>query len=91
MSGESRNDGEFAEAAAGGDCAGEIVAIGAGDAFDDAELAQTGEVSGGAAGEHWAASGRRSARRRPAMLKPGRCKAASRVCLARLKKFRCNS
>ena len=50
MSGESRNDGEFGEAAAGGDGgaagAGEIVARGAGDAFDDAELAQTGELSG---------------------------------------------
>ena len=37
--------------------AGEIVAIGGGDAFDDAELAQTAQVSGEsggrAAGEEW--------------------------------------
>ena len=49
LSGESRNDGVFGEAAAGGDggaaSAGEIVAIGASDAFDDAEMAQTGELS----------------------------------------------
>src|SRR5580693_7840920 len=32
------------------------------------------------AGERSASSGKRSARRRPAMLKPGRCRAASRVC-----------
>jgi len=40
----------FGEAAAGGDggaaSAGEIVAISAGDAFDDAEMAQTSELSG---------------------------------------------
>ena len=45
MSGQSRNDGVFGEAAAGSDggaaSAGEIVAIGAEDAFDDAEMAQT--------------------------------------------------
>jgi hypothetical protein len=39
----------FGEAAAGSDggaaSAGEIVAIGAEDAFDDAEMAQTGELS----------------------------------------------
>ena len=50
MSGQSRNDGVFSEAAAGGDggaaSAGEIVAISAGDTFNDAELAETGEVSG---------------------------------------------
>ena len=40
------------------------------------------------AGEHWARSGRRSARRRPAMLKAGRCRAASSACSARLKKLR---
>jgi hypothetical protein len=40
----------FGEAAAGGDggaaSAGEIVAISAGDAFDDAEMAQTSALSG---------------------------------------------
>jgi len=50
LSGQSRNDGVFGEAAAGSDggaaSAGEIVAIGAEDAFDDAEMAQTGELSG---------------------------------------------
>ena len=50
MSGQSRNDGVFGEAAAGSGggaaTAGEIVAIGAEDAFDDAEMAQTGELSG---------------------------------------------
>ena len=50
MSDESGNDGVLGEAATGSDgsatSAGEIVAIGAGDAFDDAELAQTGELSG---------------------------------------------
>ena len=39
----------FGEAAAGGNSgaasAGEVVAVGASDAFDDAELAQTGELS----------------------------------------------
>jgi hypothetical protein len=48
--GQSRNDGVFGEAAAGSDggaaSADEIVAIGAEDAFDDAEMAQTGELSG---------------------------------------------
>ena len=43
MSGKSRNDGVFGEAASGSDggaaSAGEVIAIGAGDAFDDAELA----------------------------------------------------
>ena len=41
----------FGETAAGSDggaaSAGEIVAIGTEDAFDDAEMAQTGELSGG--------------------------------------------
>ncbi len=50
MSGESRNDGEFGEAAGGSDggaaSAGKIIAIGAADAFDDAELTQTGEMAG---------------------------------------------
>jgi hypothetical protein len=51
LSGESRNDGLFGEAAAssngGAASAGEAVAaVGASDAFDDAELAQTGELSG---------------------------------------------
>jgi hypothetical protein len=50
LSGESRNDGLLSEAAACRDGstagAGEIVAIGAGDAFDDVELAQAGEMSG---------------------------------------------
>ena len=50
LSGQSRNDGVFGEAAAGSDggaaSADEIVAIGAEDAFDDAEMAQTGELSG---------------------------------------------
>ncbi len=50
MSGESRDDGEFGEAAGGSDggaaSAGEIVAIGAADAFDDTELTQTGEAPG---------------------------------------------
>jgi len=49
LSGESRNDGLFGEAAAssngGAASAGEVVAVGASDAFDDAELAQTGELS----------------------------------------------
>jgi hypothetical protein len=61
LSGKGRNDGVFSEAAASRDGgaagAGEIVAIGAGDAFDDVELAQTGEVSGEgggrALGECW--------------------------------------
>lgn len=48
-SGESRNDGVFSEAAASGDRgasgAGEVVAISAGDTFNDTELAQAGEVS----------------------------------------------
>ena len=59
MSGKSGNDGVFGEAAAGGDGgaagAGEIVAIGAGNALDDAKVAQAGELSGeggrGALGE----------------------------------------
>src|SRR6202008_3297783 len=50
LSGQSRNDGVFGEAAASSDggaaSAGEIVAIGAEDAFDDAEMEQTGELSG---------------------------------------------
>ena len=49
MSGESGNDGVFGKTAAGSDGgaagAGEIVAIGVGDAFDDAELMQTSEMS----------------------------------------------
>ena len=49
MSGQSMNDGVFGEAAAGSDggaaSAGEIVAIGAEDAFDDAEMAD-GRVVG---------------------------------------------
>ena len=49
MSGESRNDGVFGEAAAssngGTASAGEVVAVGASDTFDEAELAQTGELS----------------------------------------------
>ena len=49
LSGESRNDGLFGEAAAssngGAASAGEVVAVGVSDAFDDAELAQTGELS----------------------------------------------
>ena len=61
MSGESRNDVVFNEAAAGGDGgaagASQIVAIGAGDAFDDAQVAQAGEASGEgggrALGEQW--------------------------------------
>ena len=40
----------FGEAASGSDggaaSAGEVIAIGADDAFDDTELAQTGELSG---------------------------------------------
>jgi len=59
--GESRNDGEFSEAAASGDGgapgAGEVISIGAGKTFDDPELTQAGEVSGegggGALGEEW--------------------------------------
>src|SRR6516164_8083691 len=39
-------------------------------------------------GEHWTTSGTRSARRRPLMLKLGRCRAARRVCSTRLKKLR---
>jgi hypothetical protein len=66
----------FGEAAAGSDggaaSAGEIVTIGAEDAFDDAEMAQTGEFSDRVAGEDWPRSGSRSVRRRPAILKPGR-------------------
>jgi hypothetical protein len=47
LSGQSRNDGVFGEAAAGSDGgAGEMVWIGAEDAFDDAEMAPTGELSG---------------------------------------------
>jgi hypothetical protein len=61
LSGESRNDGVLSEAPAYRDGsaagAGEIVAIGAGDPFDDVELAQAGEVSGEgggrALGESW--------------------------------------
>ena len=61
MPGESRNDGLLSEAAACRDgstaSAGEIVAIGAGDAFDDVELAPAGEMSGEggrrALGEYW--------------------------------------
>ena len=59
--GESRNDGVLSEASASGDGgtagAGEVVTIGAGDALDDAELAQAGEVSGEGCGralaEEW--------------------------------------
>ena len=44
--GESRNDGVFSEAAASGNGgtagAGEVIAIGASDALDDAELAEAG-------------------------------------------------
>ena len=51
----------FSEAAASGDGGatgtGEVIAIGAGDTFDDPELAQAGEVSGEsggrALGEEW--------------------------------------
>ena len=50
MSDESGNDGVLGEAATGSDgsatSAGEIVAIGAGDAFDDPEVAQAGELPG---------------------------------------------
>jgi hypothetical protein len=50
LSGESWNDGVFGEAAAGSDSgaasAGEVVAIGAGNAFDDAKVAQAGELPG---------------------------------------------
>ena len=66
MSGESRNDGLFGEAAAGSNrgaaSAGEVVAVGASDAFDDAELAQTGELSGEGGGRALGEHGRRSAR-----------------------------
>jgi hypothetical protein len=59
--GESRNDGVFSEAAASGDGgapgAGEVIAIGASDTFDDPELTQAGEVPGegcgGALDEEW--------------------------------------
>ena len=57
----------FGEAAAsrngGAASAGEVVAVGASDAFDDAELAQTGELSGEGGGRA-AAPGRRGAGRR---------------------------
>jgi hypothetical protein len=49
-SGESWDDGLFGQAAAGGDggssSTGEIVAVRAGDAFDDVQSAQAGELSG---------------------------------------------
>ena len=52
--GECRDDGVFSEAAASGDGgatgAGEIIAIGAGDPFEDAELAQASKVSGEGSG-----------------------------------------
>jgi hypothetical protein len=65
LSGKSGNDGVFGEAAVGGDGsaagAGEVVAIGAGNAFDDANVAQAGELSGeggrGALGEQWSKVG----------------------------------
>jgi hypothetical protein len=67
LSGESRNDGVFGEAAAssngGAASAGEVVTVGASDAFDNAELAQTGELSGEVGGRA-AAAGRRGAGRR---------------------------
>jgi hypothetical protein len=48
-------DGLFGEAAAssngGAAGAGEVVSVGASDAFDDAELTQTGEAGGKALGE----------------------------------------
>ena len=48
--GQCGNDGVFGEAATGSDggaaSAGEVIAIDADDAFDDTELAQTGELSG---------------------------------------------
>ena len=50
MSDESGNNGVLGEAATGSNgsatSAGEVVAIGAGDAFDDAEVAQAGELPG---------------------------------------------
>jgi hypothetical protein len=48
LSGESWDDGLFGKAAAGGDrgssSTGEIVAVSAGDAFDDVQSAQGGGV-----------------------------------------------
>jgi hypothetical protein len=47
---EGWNDGELSDAGSGGDGgsadAGEVVAVGAGDAFDDAELSETAEPAG---------------------------------------------
>ena len=61
MSGQCRNNRVFCKAPTGSDrgaaCAGKIVAIGAGDAFDDTETAQPcelpGEGSGRAMAEQW--------------------------------------
>ena len=61
LSGQCRNNKVFAEAPAGSDGgtagASKIVAIGAGDAFDDAEVAQAselpGEGSGSTLAKHW--------------------------------------
>jgi hypothetical protein len=54
LSGESWDDGVFGKAAAGGDGGasrtGEIVAVSAGDTFDDVQLAQAGELSGEGSG-----------------------------------------
>ena len=68
--------------------AGEVVAIVAGDALDDGELAQADEVASEGGGGAWSEQRQEVARRRPAILKAGRCKAESRVCSARLKKLR---
>ena len=57
--GKFRNDGVLCETATDGGAAGagEVIAIGAGDTFDDPELAQAGQVSseggGRALGEEW--------------------------------------
>src|SRR5215472_14452591 len=89
LSGQCRNNKVFAEAPAGSDGgtagASKIVAIGAGDAFDDAEVAQAselpGEGSGSTLAKHWQEVGAAEAG------DAGRCRAASRFCSGRLKKL----
>ena len=82
----------FGEAAAssnsGAASTGEVVAVGASDAFDDAELAQTGELSGEGGGRALGEQRLEVGAAQAGDVEAGTLQSRSRVCSARLKKFR---
>jgi len=92
LSDESGNDGVLCEAATGSNgsttSAGEVVAIGAGDAFDDAEVAQAGELPGEGGGRALGDERPEVGAAKAGDVEAGTLQSRSRVCSARLKKFR---